>query len=87
MKTQRALVGRLNRERIGQRIQLVVDGRSAEHDLVLKGRTQGQAPDIDSVVYLSECDPATLAPGSFLEAEIVGARDYDLVARPIDSCP
>jgi ribosomal protein S12 methylthiotransferase len=87
METQRTLVARLNRERIGTRVRLVVDGKAAEHELVLKGRMEGQAPDIDSVIYLSDCDPAALAPGSFLEAEIVGARDYDLVARPFDSCP
>jgi len=86
MKTQRALVARLNRGRIGRRVRLVVDGHAAEHELVLKGRTQGQAPDIDSVVYLSECDPAAFPPGSFLEAEIIAARGYDLVARPVDSC-
>ncbi len=87
MRTQRALVASLNRERIGQRVRLVVDGKAPEHDLVLKGRTEGQAPDIDSVIYLSDCDPAAIAPGSFLDAEIVGARDYDLVARLVDSCP
>jgi len=87
MKSQRTLVARLNRERIGTRVRLVVDGKAAEHELVLKGRMQGQAPEIDSVVYLSDCDPTALAPGSFLVAEIVGARDYDLVARPVDSCP
>jgi ribosomal protein S12 methylthiotransferase len=87
MKAQRALVARLNRARIGQRVQVLVDGPAAEHELVLKGRTQGQAPDIDSVVYLSDCDPATLAPGSFLQAEITGAKGYDLIARPFDSCP
>jgi ribosomal protein S12 methylthiotransferase len=84
MKTQRALVGRRNRRRIGERVRLVVDGVASEHQFVLQGRTEGQAPEIDSVVYLSECDPSALAPGSLVGAEIVGARDYDLVARPFD---
>ena len=41
------------------------------------------APDIDPVVYLTDCDPAEIRPGTFLEAEIVGSRAYDLVARPL----
>jgi hypothetical protein len=34
-------------------------------------------------VFLTECDPGAVPTGSFLEAEIVGARDYDLLARPL----
>ena len=84
MRAQRSLVARRNRERIGERVRVLVDGVSAEHELVLKGRTEGQAPDIDSVVYLSDCDPAVVAAGSFIRGGIVGARDYDLVVRPLD---
>jgi len=35
------------------------------------------------VVYLTECDPAVFRGGDFVKAEIVGARDYDLIARPL----
>ncbi len=87
MKTQRALVARRNRARIGQRVRLLVDGPGIEHELVLKARTEGQAPDIDSVVYLSDCDPSALASGTFVEAEIVGSRGYDLLARPFPPAP
>ncbi len=87
MKAQRKLVARRNRGRVGWRVRLVVDGAASEHEHVVKGRLEGQAPDIDSVVYLSDCDPGSLPPGTFLTGEIVGARGYDLVARPVDSCP
>ena len=40
-----------------------------------------QAPDIDPIVYLTEVDPDSLRPGCLREVEIVGAREYDLVAR------
>jgi hypothetical protein len=49
---------------------------------VLRARLSTQAPDIDAVVYLTECDPSLYRPGDLLEVEIVGARDYDLLARP-----
>ena len=61
----------------------IIDGPSAEHELVLKGRLMTQAPDIDASVFLTDCDPSSFRAGDFVEAEIVGARAYDLVARPV----
>jgi ribosomal protein S12 methylthiotransferase len=86
MAQQKKLVTRAQKARIGQRVRLVVDG-PAEHDLVLRGRTAGQAPDIDPLVYLTDCDPSAFETGQFLEAEITGSRGYDLIARPVsDAC-
>ena len=59
-----------------------VDGPAAEHELVVKGRLSTQAPDIDACVYFTECDPSQLRVGELISAEIVAARDYDLVVRP-----
>jgi ribosomal protein S12 methylthiotransferase len=61
---------------------VLIDGPSGDHTLVLRGRMASQAPDIDGAVYLTDCDPSQHAPGSFTLAEVVGARDYDLIARP-----
>ena len=83
MALQKRLVGRRQRARIGEIARILVDGPSGDHDLVLKGRLMTQAPDIDASVYLTDCDPSSLRAGDFAEVEIVGARDYDLVARPI----
>ena len=47
-----------------------------------RGRLATQAPDIDASVFLTECDPSAFRSGDFVEVEIVGARDYDLIARP-----
>ena len=60
----------------------MVDGPSPEHELVWRGRLAGQAPDIDPVVYFTDADPDASGPAPLLEAEIVGAREYDLVVRP-----
>jgi ribosomal protein S12 methylthiotransferase len=83
MSAQKRIVARAQRGRIGQRARIVVDGPSAEHELVLRGRLEGQAPDIDPLVYLTDCDPSDWSPGQFVEAEITGSRDYDLLARPL----
>jgi ribosomal protein S12 methylthiotransferase len=81
MAVQKRIVTRRQRARVGERVRLMVDGPSPEHELAYQGRLATQAPDIDPVVYLTDCDPERLAPGQLIEARIVGARDYDLVAR------
>lgn len=83
MSRQRDIVSARQQTRLGERTRLVVDGQSAEHELVLQGRLPGQAPEIDPVVYLTDCDPSLIHKGSFIDVEIVGSQDYDLVARPL----
>ena len=83
MRAQKRVVTARQKARVGERARLLVDGPSGEHELVLRGRLSTQAPDIDPVVYLTDCDPSQLRAGDFVEVEIVGANDYDLVARPV----
>ncbi len=83
MARQRDLVAARQQARVGERTRLVVDGPSPEHELVVQGRLPGQAPEIDPVVYLTDCDPSTLSTGAFIDVEIVGSQDYDLIARPL----
>jgi ribosomal protein S12 methylthiotransferase len=85
MSRQRQLVRAANRRRIGETVEVLVDGRSPEHDLVVKGRLMSQAPEIDPVVYLDGCDPESVRPGDFLTARLVATKDYDLVATPLAS--
>lgn len=83
MRQQKRIVRARQRQRIGTEVQLVVDGPSEEHELVLTGRLSTQAPEIDPQVFLTECDPGDYPPGTLVTAEIVAAHDYDLVARPV----
>ena len=83
MRAQKTIVAAVQRRRIGSQLRLMVDGPAAEHDLVLRGRLEGQAPDIDPLVYLTDCDPSTLTAGDVISVEVVGARGYDLTARPL----
>ena len=53
MAKQKQIVARLQKARIGTDVDVLVDGPSPEHELVLQGRLEGQAPDIDPVVFLS----------------------------------
>ena len=82
MALQKGIVQRAQRARVGHQVRVLVDGPAPDHDLVLRGRLQSQAPEIDANVYLTECDPDRLPSGTFANATIVGAREYDLIARP-----
>jgi ribosomal protein S12 methylthiotransferase len=82
MAAQKQIVARAQKVRVGTEVNVLVDGTSPEHDLVLQGRLEGQAPDIDSVVFLTDCDPAAYEAGQLIRARIVGSKGYDLVAAP-----
>jgi ribosomal protein S12 methylthiotransferase len=83
MAAQRRHVRRAQRRRLGDSVRVLVDGPAPDHELVLRGRLEGQAPEIDSCVYLTDADPADVRAGDFVDGTVVGARDYDLVVRPL----
>ncbi len=83
MLRQKKIVARAQRSKVGSEVEVLIDGPSPEHELVLQGRLKGQAPEIDPVVILSNCDPSGYAAGDLIRARIVGAAEYDLVATPI----
>ena len=83
MRLQKQIVARVRKRQVDQVVSVMIDGPSPDSDLVMTGRLEGQAPDIDSQVIFTECDPSTLVPGSIVSARIVSAQGYDLVAVPL----
>jgi ribosomal protein S12 methylthiotransferase len=79
MLAQQELIFARNEKRIGETVDVLID-RPAGRDLAdgYVARTQGQAPDIDSCVFLSS--PKRLAPGEIVKATIGDYQNYDLVA-------
>lgn len=76
MELQQAIAFDVNSRLLGGRVAAIVDEAPPEGGPHWLGRTYGDAPEVDGVLYLSG---ARLAPGQIWEARIVGARDYDLV--------
>ncbi len=72
---------RRNRLQIGNRRRVLVEGPSTESDLLLQGRTEGQAPEIDSAVLIND---GLAEPGTFVTVEITEAHPFDLVGRIVD---
>ncbi len=86
MKLQKGISRQAMRERVGQAIDVLVEGESAETPLLWEGRTQHHAPEIDGTVYLNDFGSLeSLTPGKFYRCEITEAHDYDLVARVISA--
>jgi ribosomal protein S12 methylthiotransferase len=82
MARQKRVVARRLAASVGRRVRVLVDGPSEEHALVVQGRLEGQAPDIDAVAYFTDCDPSALAAGDLVDATIVGASGYDVLVTP-----
>jgi ribosomal protein S12 methylthiotransferase len=85
MARQQRIVAERQASLVGGEVRVLVDGPSPEHELVVQGRLEGQAPDIDPVVYLTDCDPSAFERGQLIRATVVGARGYDLVVAPEQS--
>jgi ribosomal protein S12 methylthiotransferase len=84
MAIQRRIAREKNLALVGSELEVLVEGPSEEHDLVMKGRHAGQAPEIDGSVYLSE---GHAAPGEMRRVRISHASDWDLVGDLLDSAP
>jgi ribosomal protein S12 methylthiotransferase len=78
MALQKRISARKNRARVGQRLEVLVEGTHPDSDLLLRGRLATQAPEIDGQVILND---GAAEPGSFVTCEVTEAHPYDLVAR------
>jgi ribosomal protein S12 methylthiotransferase len=78
MSLQKRISSRRNKARVGQRLEVLVEGTHPDSDLLLRGRLASQAPEIDGQVILND---GQAEPGSFVTCEVTEAHPYDLVAR------
>lgn len=69
--------------RVGTVLPVLIEGQSDESDLLLRGRTEIQAPDVDGQVYVASA-PSDVAIGQIRPVRITQAGDYDLVGEIAD---
>ena len=72
LKKHQAMVGTIQ--------TVLIDGTSEETPLLLESRMEGQAPEIDGVVYINE---GQTTPGTFEKVRITEAFPYDVVGTII----
>ena len=84
MKEQARISRRRNRRLVGSRVRVLLEGKSKESDLLLEGRMESQAPEIDGSVLINDFpDGVVPRPGDFVTVEITKAHDYDLIGHVV----
>jgi ribosomal protein S12 methylthiotransferase len=89
MALQKTISRKKLHRRVGQRLQVMLEGPSKDTDLIWEARLEGMAPEIDGKVYITEFegvnDAADLpAPGSLATIEVTSTKDYDLIGRVVE---
>ena len=74
-----------NRRRIGEEVAVLVEGPSSETDLLWEARLATQAPEIDGVCLVNDCEGDEPRPGEFRRLRITAAHDYDLVGTLLEA--
>jgi ribosomal protein S12 methylthiotransferase len=78
---QDAISWEVNAKRVGEVVDVLVDGPSEDSAFAWEGRMAGQAPEIDGVVYLRERRAGT--PGRFARVRIAEVEGHELVATDV----
>uniref|UniRef100_A0A831XD45 Ribosomal protein uS12 methylthiotransferase RimO n=1 Tax=Geobacter metallireducens TaxID=28232 RepID=A0A831XD45_GEOME len=81
MKVQARLSFKRNRRLIDTEEEVIVEGYSDETDLLLKGRSSRQAPDIDGQVYITAGNANV---GDIVRLRITDSSDYDLIGEIVE---
>jgi len=85
MAIQRRISRRRNRALVGKEFVVLVEGPSAETELLWQARLPGQAPEIDGVCYVTDDGGHRLEPGQWRRFRVERASDYDLIGPVIGS--
>lgn len=78
MEVQQNISREKHKAMIGKTVQVLVEGVSEETELLLKGRTSQQAPDIDGIVLIND---GLADVGEMVTVEVTDAMEYDLVGH------
>ncbi|MDY0190218.1 MAG: 30S ribosomal protein S12 methylthiotransferase RimO [Desulfuromonas sp.] len=80
MLAQQQIATDRQQQQVGQIMDVLVEGYSAETELLLQGRSRGQAADVDGIVYISAGQANV---GDIVAVEISETAGYDLVGEII----
>ena len=81
MKTQAGISKNKLRAMVGRQVEVLLEGASDESELLLKGRMETQAPDIDGQVLINDTGEQAVRNGEFYKVEITESMEYDLIGR------
>jgi ribosomal protein S12 methylthiotransferase len=82
MQIQKGISRRRKKALRGKEIDVLLEGPSEESDLLLEGRSDMHAPEIDGKLYIADVpEGVTPVPGEFYRCQITETHEYDLVAK------
>lgn len=82
MELQKSISLKKMKRRIGSVERVIIDGVSEESSLLTVGRSEGEAPEVDGLIYIGNAHPQ---PGSFVNVRLTDASEYDLVGEVVDT--
>ena len=81
MKEQAKISRAKLKSMVGRTVKVLLEGRSDESDLLLQGRMETQAPDIDGHVLINDAGESEPISGRFYKVVITSSLEYDLIGR------
>ncbi len=85
MEVQQSLAFEWCERQVGGAMEIMIDKVVDAERNVWLGRSYADAPDVDALVYVTGQKKKQLAMGQLVPVEIVGHRDYDLIAAAVGS--
>ncbi|HXP84971.1 MAG TPA: 30S ribosomal protein S12 methylthiotransferase RimO [Bryobacteraceae bacterium] len=85
MAIQRKMSRARNRALVGRELPVLVEGPSADSELVWQARLSTQAPEIDGVCYITDPGEGPLRAGEIRRMRITEAHDYELSGELVDT--
>ena len=85
MALQRKISRKVNRAMVGREVPVLIEGTSADSDLVWQARMATQAPEIDGVCYIEDMGERQPVAGEIRMMRINKAHDYDLTGDLTDA--
>ncbi len=79
MEQQARIAARKNKALVGKELPVLIEGASGESDLLLQGRLESQAPEIDGVCLINDSEAGEVRAGEFRTVRITRGLGYDLL--------
>jgi ribosomal protein S12 methylthiotransferase len=81
MEQQLKIVIGKNGRLVGREFPILLEGPSRESDLLLQGRLESQAPEIDGVCLINDSEVGPVHAGEFRTVRITQALEHDLLGK------
>jgi ribosomal protein S12 methylthiotransferase len=81
MEQQAVIADQKNRSAIGKEYTILVEGPSQESELLLQGRLESQAPEIDGICLINDSEVGEVHSGEFHTIRITRALEHDLLGK------